>query len=97
MRFAWIAGVVAGSLPQRLWPTMDPYIPASDGAHVVAIAALLAAAAIGIPGFLRHAADQASANNRAILHASMDPRSRKTAETLSKSSVAAFSQETFVT
>jgi len=79
---AWIAGVVAGNLPKRWWPALDPYIPASDCARLSAIATILIAAAIGIPGFLDHASGQASAHNRAILRAATDPRSRKAAARL---------------
>src|SRR5437867_12595716 len=74
---AWIAGVIAGTLPKRWWPTLDRFVPATDSAAVSAIATILVAAAIGIPGFLRHAAAQASANDQAILTAAADPRSRE--------------------
>jgi hypothetical protein len=73
---AWIAGVAAAALPKRWWPALDPYIPATDSAPVAAILTILAAGAIGVPGFVSYASDQVSHNNRAILAAATDQASR---------------------
>ena len=66
---AWIAGVLAAGLPKRWWPALDPHVPASDSAGIAAIATILAGAAIGVPGFIGHATEQVSRNNRTILDA----------------------------
>jgi hypothetical protein len=81
---AWLAGIAAGNLPKRWWPGLDRYVPATDCAPIATIATIVIAAAIGVPGFLRHAADQASANNQAILDAAADPRNAKTAAALNE-------------
>jgi hypothetical protein len=73
---AWIAGVAAAGLPKRWWPVLDPYVPASDSAGVAAIVTILAGAAIGVPGFIGHATEQVSRNNRAILDAATDQAAR---------------------
>ncbi len=65
VRFA--LGALAALLPRRLWPSLDPYVPASGAAAVSAAATIVVACAIGIPGFLRYAGDTASAHNTAAL------------------------------
>lgn len=73
---ARIAGIAAGTLPKRWWPTLDSYVPVSDSASMAAIVTILAAGAIGIPGFIDHTSQQVSLNNRAILIAAQDQASR---------------------
>lgn len=77
---AWIAGVTAAALPKRWWPTLDPYIPVTDSASIAAILTILTAGAIGVPGFISHATEQVSLNNRAILVAATDQASRPASE-----------------
>ena len=81
---AWMAGVLAGSLPKRWWSTFDRHVPATDCAPLAAILTILVAAAIGVPGFLNHAAAQASATDRALLDAANDPRSREITKNLTE-------------
>ena len=65
----WAGGIVGASLPKRWWPALDAYVPASQSTLASAIVTVLAAGAIGIPGFISHTASQASLNNRATLMA----------------------------
>jgi hypothetical protein len=74
---AWMAGVLAAGLPKRWWPVLDPHVPATDSAGVAAIVTILAGAAIGIPGFIGHATEQVSRNNRAILDAASRQAARQ--------------------
>jgi hypothetical protein len=64
---AWLAGVVAATLPKRWWPMLDSYIPATDSASIAAVLTILVAGAIGVPGFIDHTTQQVSLNNRAVL------------------------------
>lgn len=50
-----IAAIAAGALPCRYWRHLEPYVPISRAALASALATLLLAAVIGIPGFFRHA------------------------------------------
>ena len=63
--FRRIGGIAAAMLPVRLWPELDEYLPVSSSAFLAGLLTFLAAAAIGIPGFLNHAAEQASLNTAA--------------------------------
>ncbi len=56
-------GVLAAMLPARWWPSLDLVVPATTSASLAGILTLLAAAAIGIPGFLAYVAMAASAAN----------------------------------
>ena len=56
-------------LPARFWPNLDRHLPVTESAFLASLLTLLAGAAIGIPGFLNHAAEQASFNTQAMLNA----------------------------
>jgi hypothetical protein len=58
-------GVLAAMLPARWWPWLDVYVRASGGALAAAVVTILAAGAIGIPGFLNYLAYVADAHNSA--------------------------------
>jgi hypothetical protein len=65
----WLGAIVAAALPKRWWPVLDAYLPASESTLASAIVTVLAAGAIGIPGFVNYTSEQASLNNRATLAA----------------------------
>lgn len=71
-----VVGIAAAMLPKRWWPTLDAYVPATDSAWLSAALTILAAGAIGIPGFIQFTTEQVSLNNRAILGAAADQASR---------------------
>jgi hypothetical protein len=54
-------------LPRRWWPWLDDRVPASDSALPASIITLLAAAAVGIPGFLDYVAITSEASAAAAL------------------------------
>ena len=64
-----VAGIAAAMLPARLWPHLDQYLPVTESAFPASLLTFLAGAAIGIPGFLNHATQQASLNTQAMLDA----------------------------
>ncbi len=55
-------GIIAAMLPARWWRWLDRYVPASDCAHISGILTLLAAAFIGLFGFLAYARQLSSDN-----------------------------------
>lgn len=59
----WIAALVAGLAPRRVWPTLERWLPLRSAAVVSGIATLLAGFFIGVGGFFTFAARLASANN----------------------------------
>ena len=59
----WVAAVVAGVLPRRVWPTLEPWLPIRSAAAVSGLATLLAGFFIGVGGFFTFATQLASANN----------------------------------
>jgi hypothetical protein len=63
------AGIAAAMLPARLWPSLDASLPVTESAFIASLLTLLAGAAIGIPGFLNHATEQAAFNTQAMLNA----------------------------
>lgn len=71
-----VAAIPAAMLPARLWPFLDVYLPVSESALPAALLTLLAGVAIGIPGFLEYAGEQASVNNAAMLEAARVEASR---------------------
>lgn len=64
-----LAGICAAMLPARLWPDIDRTLPVSESAFIASLLTFLAGAAVGIPGFLNHAIEQASINTQAMLDA----------------------------
>lgn len=68
-----IAAVAAAVLPVRLWDRLEPYVPVSACAAASGLLTMLAGAAVGIPGFLHHAAEMASATTQAMLTAAATP------------------------
>jgi hypothetical protein len=68
-----LAGIAAAMLPARHWPSLDRYVPASSSAFAASLLTFLAGAAIGIPGFLAFATEQASGNTGAMLTAAARP------------------------
>jgi hypothetical protein len=66
---AFAGAVIASLLPYRHWHRMPAALPMGAGAFVSGVLTLFAAAAIGIPGFLQHAAGNVSMANDAMLAA----------------------------
>lgn len=66
---AFAAATIAALLPHRLWRRLPPWLPVDDAAFVSGIATLMVAAAIGIPGFLAHAAATTSLANDTMITA----------------------------
>ena len=64
-----VAGIAATVLPARLWPYLDEHLPATESAFPASLLTFLGGAAIGIPGFLKHATEQAGINTQAMLDA----------------------------
>src|SRR5258706_14420115 len=60
-------------LPARLWPVLDEHLPVTESAFIASLLTLLAGAAIGIPGFLSHATQQAAFNTQTMLDAAAAP------------------------
>jgi hypothetical protein len=69
--FTRLAGIAAAMLPARLWPHLDRHLPVTESAFIASLLTLLAGAAIGIPGFLNHATEQAAFNTQAMLNAAV--------------------------
>jgi len=67
--FTRAAGIAAATLPARFWPDLDEHLPVTESAFIASLLTLLAGAAIGIPGFLNHATEQAAYNTQAMLNA----------------------------
>jgi hypothetical protein len=65
----FVVATAAAMLPRRYWPRLEPALPVSRAAPAAAIVTLLAAAAIGIPGFFAHLETTVSQNNVAYLEA----------------------------
>ena len=68
-----IAAVAAAVLPVRFWDRLEPYVPVSACAAASGLLTMLAGVAIGIPGFLQHAAEIASATTQAMLTVAATP------------------------
>jgi hypothetical protein len=66
---AFAGAMVASLLPHRHWNRMPAAFPMVPGAFASGVLTLFAGAAIGIPGFLRHAAGTVSMANEAMLAA----------------------------
>jgi hypothetical protein len=66
---AFAGAMVASLLPHRHWDRMPAAFPMVSGAFASGVLTLFAAAAIGIPGFLQHAAGNVSMANDAMLAA----------------------------
>lgn len=61
-----IGGIVCAMLPRRYWPALDERFPVSQAAGPAGILTILVAAAIGIPGFLRHTQGESDAHAAAF-------------------------------
>jgi hypothetical protein len=64
---AFVAAMVAALLPYRHWERLPYWIPVRAAAFASGLATLLGGAAIGIPGFLEHAAANVSLANDTML------------------------------
>jgi hypothetical protein len=69
--FTRAAGIASAMLPARLWADLDEHLPVTESAFIASLLTLLAGAAIGIPGFLNHAAEQSAFNTQAMLNAAV--------------------------
>ena len=69
---AFVAAMVAVVLPHRYWQRLPLWLPVSRAAFLSGLATMLAGAAVGIPGFLDHAAATVSLANTAMLDPSND-------------------------
>jgi hypothetical protein len=61
-----VLGVACAMLPRRYWPVLDAAFPVSESAALAGILTVLAAAAIGIPGFIHHAQGESDAHTEAV-------------------------------
>lgn len=68
---AFLAGMAAAWLPYRWWRAFPYWIPVERAAWVSGMATLFLGAAIGIPGFLEHAAATVSFVNDAVVTEAM--------------------------
>jgi len=59
----WIAAVVAGVAPRRVWPALERWLPLQSAAFLSGLATLFAGFFIGVGGFFTFATRLASANN----------------------------------
>jgi hypothetical protein len=67
--FALVAAIPATLLPHRLWDRLPAWLPLESVAFISGILTLFAGAAVGIPGFLEHAAGNTSLANATLLEA----------------------------
>ena len=63
----WIAALVLGAAPRRLWARLESYVPVAAAAVAGGMLTFFIGFAIGIPAFFEFAARQASANNAWML------------------------------
>ena len=71
---AFALALPAALLPHRLWRRLPGWVPVEAAAFVSGILTLLAGTAVGIQGFLAHAAANVSIANQGVLDAAMrDP------------------------
>jgi hypothetical protein len=66
---AFVVAMVAALLPHRLWRRLPWWLPLDEAAFLSGIATVMLAAAIGIPGFLTHAAATTSLANDTMITA----------------------------
>jgi hypothetical protein len=77
---AWIAGILAASLPKRWWPPLDRHIPVTASAPLASILTVLVSGFGGISGLINHTTEQVSLNNRAVLAAAAKEAARPVSE-----------------
>jgi hypothetical protein len=65
---AFVVAMLAVLLPHRLWRRLPLWLPVPSAVFLSGVATFLLGAAIGIPGFLAHAAGNVSLANEAMLH-----------------------------
>ncbi len=68
---AFFAGMAAAVLPYRHWRRLPIWVPVRSAVFVSGIATFFLGAAIGIPGFLEHAAGTVSLANQAMVDEAM--------------------------
>jgi len=66
---AFLGAIAASLLPRRLWPRLPAAFPLTGGALAAGLLTFFLGAAVGIPGFLQHAAHLSSSLNDATLQA----------------------------
>lgn len=72
---AFVAAIPAALLPHRVWRRLPSWLPVAEAAFLSGLLTLLAGMAVGIHGFLEHAAANVSFANQGALDAAMrDPR-----------------------
>jgi hypothetical protein len=71
---AFAAAMIAALLPHRLWRRAPAWLPLESAAFFSGIASVLVAAAIGIPGFLDHAAATTSLANDTMIAAEIQQK-----------------------
>jgi hypothetical protein len=64
----WLAAVVVGSAPRRLWRRLEPPLPLAATAVPAGIFTVVLGFVIGVPGFFAYAEGAADANNAWMLH-----------------------------
>src|SRR5258705_13917035 len=68
---AWGRARAAVFMPRRLWRRLPAWLPVESAAFASGNLTLLAGAAVGIPGFLKHAGANVSMANQAVLDDAM--------------------------
>ena len=68
---AFAAALFVVILPHRLWSRVPHWLPVNSAAFFSGVATVMLAAAIGIPGFLDHAAATTSLGNTAMIEGEM--------------------------
>jgi hypothetical protein len=63
----WLAALIAGAAPRRIWPRLDPRLPLKSAAFPAGVLTFAIGFAIGVRGFFTFAQRQASANNEWML------------------------------
>ena len=64
----WIAALVVGAAPRRVWSRLDPRLPLASTAPLAGVITLTIGFAVGVPAFLTFATGQADLNNAWMLH-----------------------------
>ncbi len=67
------AGIVAAFAPSRWWRDLDEHVPVTSSAILSGILTIVAAAALGIPGFLAYAQALSDRNVAVFLEAAVKP------------------------
>lgn len=90
------AGIVAAFAPSRWWPALDAHVPTTSSAAASGILTLLAATAIGIPGFLAYAAALSDRSVAIFLEAAARPEAEGVLDSSALSGMTGFALFAFL-